>query len=198
MDDSTGSAVLAASAALVALWERVTRAEERDLETAEQTMRDGVLTIGAQVPEAVVASRGTGKIEARLACRQAVLRSLSLPRNLSLGPSFSPKRSAVLDSRLVSDHSREPPGPAAPSAPRRSAGHRANHWLLQVTRRRHWHTSSPMPSPMPPPAWTATSTRSSPSPSPPSSAPSLASTCRCAPRTKRPTGSMISPRSAPA
>ncbi|MDQ2652936.1 MAG: ISKra4 family transposase [Chloroflexota bacterium] len=69
MDDSTGSAVLAAaSAELAALWERVVRAEASSLETAEQTMRDGVLAIGAQVLAAAVAQRGTGKAGPRMAC----------------------------------------------------------------------------------------------------------------------------------
>jgi hypothetical protein len=69
VDDSTGSAVLAAvSADLAALWERVVSAEAGDLETAERTVRDGVLAIGARLLEASVAARGTGKRGARHGC----------------------------------------------------------------------------------------------------------------------------------
>lgn len=69
MDDSTGSAVLAAvGAELAALWERVVSAEAGDLETAERTVRDGVLAIGAHLLEASVAARGTGKRGARHGC----------------------------------------------------------------------------------------------------------------------------------
>ena len=69
MDDSTGSAVLAAaSAELHRLWEAVVNREASDLESAEATVRDGVLAMGAMVLEAAVASRGTGKLGARMAC----------------------------------------------------------------------------------------------------------------------------------
>lgn len=69
MDDSTRSAVLAAVSEDVAqLWERVSRAEASDLETAERTMREGVLAIGARLLQAAVAARGTGKTGPRQAC----------------------------------------------------------------------------------------------------------------------------------
>jgi hypothetical protein len=69
VDDSTRSAVLAElGAAMTRLWEELVAAEERDLETAEGTVRDGVLAIGARLLEAGVAARGTGKAGARLSC----------------------------------------------------------------------------------------------------------------------------------
>ena len=39
-----------------------------DLETAERTVRDGVLAIGARLLEAAVAARGAGKSGARHGC----------------------------------------------------------------------------------------------------------------------------------
>ncbi len=69
MDDSTGSAVLAVlSRELTALWEAVIGAERLDLERAEQTVRDGVLAIGARLLEAGLAARGTGKQGPRRPC----------------------------------------------------------------------------------------------------------------------------------
>ena len=62
MDDSTGSAVLAAvGRELAGLWEALVSAETLELETVEQTVRDGVLAIGARLLEAGIAARGTGK-----------------------------------------------------------------------------------------------------------------------------------------
>ena len=64
-----GSAVLAAlGAELAALWTAVVNAEQLDLETAEGTVRDGVLAIGARLLEAGLAARGTGKAGARRPC----------------------------------------------------------------------------------------------------------------------------------
>lgn len=69
MDDSTGSAVLAAVGDdLARLWTDLTGAEELDLETAEGVVRDGMLAIGARVLAAGLAARGTGKTGARRAC----------------------------------------------------------------------------------------------------------------------------------
>lgn len=69
MDDSTRSAVLTALGAdLAGLWEEVTGAEAIKLETAEATVRERVLAIGARLLEAAVAARGTGKAGPRLAC----------------------------------------------------------------------------------------------------------------------------------
>jgi hypothetical protein len=62
VDDSTGSAVLAGLGRdLAGLWEAVVSAETLELETVEQTVRDGVLAIGARLLEAGIAARGTGK-----------------------------------------------------------------------------------------------------------------------------------------
>jgi hypothetical protein len=70
VDDSTGSAVLAAVGAdLARLWEDVVNAEALDLELAEGTVRDGVLAIGARLLEAAVATRGSGKAGPRVGCR---------------------------------------------------------------------------------------------------------------------------------
>jgi hypothetical protein len=69
VDDSTGSAVLAAlGMELARLWEDVVGAEDPDLEAAEGRVRDGVLAIGARLLEAAVAARGTGKTGARRPC----------------------------------------------------------------------------------------------------------------------------------
>jgi hypothetical protein len=70
VDDSTGSAVLAAVGAdLARLWEDVVNAEACELELAEGTVRDGVLAIGARLLEAAVATRGSGKAGPRVECR---------------------------------------------------------------------------------------------------------------------------------
>jgi len=62
MDDSTGSAVLAAVRAdLERLWDELTGAEDWDLERAEGRVRDGMLAIGARLLEAGLAARGSGK-----------------------------------------------------------------------------------------------------------------------------------------
>lgn len=69
MDDSTGSAVLAAVGAdLAKLWADLVSAEVNDLEAAEGTVRDGVLAIGARLLAAGLAARGTGKAGARRPC----------------------------------------------------------------------------------------------------------------------------------
>lgn len=69
MDDSTRSAVLAALGADVAgLWDALIGAEAIDLETAERTVRAGVLAIGARLLAAGLAERGTGKAGARRPC----------------------------------------------------------------------------------------------------------------------------------
>jgi hypothetical protein len=69
VDDSTRAAVLeAVGEDLARLWDAVTNAEARDLETAEGTVRDGVLAIGARLLEASVAARGPGKDGPRRAC----------------------------------------------------------------------------------------------------------------------------------
>lgn len=69
VDDSTRAAVLAElSVAVALLWQEVVEAETRDLETAEETVRDGVLAIGARLLEASLAARGTGKAGARRPC----------------------------------------------------------------------------------------------------------------------------------
>ena len=69
VDDSTGSVVLAAvGTELAALWNDVFGAEVLNLETAEGTVRDGVLAIGAQLLEAGLAARGTGKQGPRRPC----------------------------------------------------------------------------------------------------------------------------------
>lgn len=69
MDDSTRSVVLAALGEdLAHLWEGVVEAAEPTLETAEGTVRDGVLAIGAQLLAAALAARGTGKAGPREPC----------------------------------------------------------------------------------------------------------------------------------
>ena len=69
MDDSTGSVVLAALGAdLATLWAEVVQTEALDLETAEGTVRDGMLAIGARLLAAGLAARGTGKDGARCSC----------------------------------------------------------------------------------------------------------------------------------
>jgi hypothetical protein len=69
VDDSTGSAVLAALGAdLAVLWETVQSAEARDLETVEGTVREGMLASGARLLEAAVAACGTGHTGSRRAC----------------------------------------------------------------------------------------------------------------------------------
>jgi hypothetical protein len=50
------------------LWDEVTRAAACDLETAEGTVREGGLAIGARLLEASVAARGTGKEGPRRPC----------------------------------------------------------------------------------------------------------------------------------
>jgi hypothetical protein len=69
VDDSTRVAVLeAVRTDLERLWDEVTSAAESDLETAEGTVREGVLAIGARLLEAAVAARGTGKSGPRRPC----------------------------------------------------------------------------------------------------------------------------------
>lgn len=69
MDHSTRAAVLAALAVdLERLWDDLARAEDRDLETAERTVRDGVLAVGARLLAAGIAARGTGKDGPRRPC----------------------------------------------------------------------------------------------------------------------------------
>jgi hypothetical protein len=69
MDDSTRAAVVAALGAdLARLWDELVSAEALDLETAEGTVRDGVLAIGARLLEAGLAARGDGKQGPRHAC----------------------------------------------------------------------------------------------------------------------------------
>ncbi len=69
MDDSTGAVVLTAlSADLARLWDGVVDAEDLALETAEETVRDGMLAIGARLLAAGLAARGTGKAGACRPC----------------------------------------------------------------------------------------------------------------------------------
>lgn len=69
MDDSTGLAVLAAiQADLAALLDWVRQAPDLDLATAEQTTRQQVLAMGAQLLTVGLAARGTGKAGARIPC----------------------------------------------------------------------------------------------------------------------------------
>jgi len=71
VDDSTHSAVLTALAAdLAGLWEALVGADGLDLETAERTVREGVLAIGARLLAAGIAARGPGHAGAcrRCAC----------------------------------------------------------------------------------------------------------------------------------
>jgi hypothetical protein len=69
VDDSTRSVVLAAlSADLAHLWDEVVGAEDLELETAEGTVRAGVLAIGARLLEAGLAARGSGKSGPRRPC----------------------------------------------------------------------------------------------------------------------------------
>jgi hypothetical protein len=65
MDDSTRCAVLAE---VERLWEAVTGSAELPLEAAEDTIRAGVLALGARLLEASVAARGTGKTGPRRRC----------------------------------------------------------------------------------------------------------------------------------
>jgi hypothetical protein len=69
VDDSTRSAVLTALAGdLERLCDELTGTEELNLETAEATVRDGVLAIGARLLAAGLAGRGTGKVGAHRPC----------------------------------------------------------------------------------------------------------------------------------
>jgi hypothetical protein len=69
VDNSTRSAVLAALGADVAgLWDALLGAEAIDLETAERTVRAGMLAIGARLLAASLAERGTGKDGPRRPC----------------------------------------------------------------------------------------------------------------------------------
>ena len=69
MDDSTGAVVLTALGAdLARLWDEVVAAEDLALETAEGTVRDGMLALGARLLAAGLAARGTGKAGARRPC----------------------------------------------------------------------------------------------------------------------------------
>lgn len=69
VDDSTRAVVLEdVRADLARLWDELTAAAVSDLETAEGTVRDGVLAIGARLLEAVLAARGTGKDGPRRPC----------------------------------------------------------------------------------------------------------------------------------
>jgi len=69
VDDNTGSGVLAAVAAELAdVWAHLLRSEVQDLETAEGLVRERLLAIGAQLLEAGLAVRGTGKTGPRHAC----------------------------------------------------------------------------------------------------------------------------------
>jgi hypothetical protein len=69
MDDSTRPAVLADLATeLARLWEAVVGDEAGDLEGAEGLVRDGMVAIGAQLLEAGLAARGSGKAGPRRAC----------------------------------------------------------------------------------------------------------------------------------
>lgn len=68
VDDSMRQTVLAeVREAVERLWEEVVTATGH-LETAEHTMRDGMLAIGARVLEASLAARGTGKTGPRHPC----------------------------------------------------------------------------------------------------------------------------------
>lgn len=69
MDDSTSVAVLAALGEdLARLWQGLISAEGLDLETAEGTVRAGVLAIGGRLLAAGLAARGTGKAGPRHTC----------------------------------------------------------------------------------------------------------------------------------
>jgi hypothetical protein len=69
VDDSTGSAVLAAVAEEVRrLWDEVTQRTDLDLEGLEGLVRDGVLAIGARMLQAGVVARGTGQSGPRHPC----------------------------------------------------------------------------------------------------------------------------------
>jgi hypothetical protein len=69
VDDSTGSAVLAAVAEDVGrLWDEVTQRTDLTLEGLEGLVRAGVLAIGARVLQAGLAARGTGQSGPRHAC----------------------------------------------------------------------------------------------------------------------------------
>jgi hypothetical protein len=69
VDDNTGSSVLAAVAAdLGAVWAHLVHTETQDLETAEELVRERLLAIGAQLLEAGLTVRGTGKTGPRRTC----------------------------------------------------------------------------------------------------------------------------------
>ena len=69
VDDSMRQTVLAeVREAVERLWDEVVTAATGDLETAEHTVRDGVLALGARVLEASLAARGTGKAGPRRPC----------------------------------------------------------------------------------------------------------------------------------
>jgi hypothetical protein len=69
VDDSTRQAVLTVVQAEVArLWDGLVAAEGLELATAERQVRDGLLAVGAQLLEAVVAARGPGKLGPHRAC----------------------------------------------------------------------------------------------------------------------------------
>jgi len=69
VDDSMRQTVLAeARGELERLWDELIAAEAGDLETAEETVRGGVLAIGARLLAGSVAGRGTGKAGPRLPC----------------------------------------------------------------------------------------------------------------------------------
>ncbi len=69
MDDSTRRRVVEAlGSAVVHLWHEVTSTEAIDLETAEATVRDGMLAIGARWLAAAVAIQGTGKTGTHRRC----------------------------------------------------------------------------------------------------------------------------------
>jgi hypothetical protein len=69
VDDSTRTAVLAELGdELARLWADLVGAEDPALETAEGTVRTGVLALGARLLEASLAARGTGKAGARIGC----------------------------------------------------------------------------------------------------------------------------------
>jgi hypothetical protein len=63
-----GRVVEELGSAVVHLWHEVTSTEAIDLETAEATVRDGMLAIGARLLSAAVATQGTGKTGAQRRC----------------------------------------------------------------------------------------------------------------------------------
>jgi Uncharacterised protein family (UPF0236) len=69
MDDSMGRAVvMELGAELAGLWDEVA-SDGLDLATAERVVRERVLAVGAQLLEAAVAAKGTGKTGPRRGCR---------------------------------------------------------------------------------------------------------------------------------